>query len=169
MKFLDTYGNDLELTLTDVSISTTAIDLVTGYSTTGGAITAGSSFIFEFTNGSNIVYVWIPVTIGGSKSNPDLIDLTDKNAPSNSIFGQAFTNNPLNNPLTPFNFFDQTDYNQWYTTVVGSKTLLASKFMYKVSVLPTSLAGLTAEAVITTVNWDNGNTNYGNKLCYAST
>lgn len=165
MKFLDTYGNDLELTLTDVSISTTAKDLVTGYSTTGGAVTVESSFIFEFSNGSNIVYVWIPVTTAGSKSNPDLIDLTDKNAPSNSINGQAFTNNPL----TPFNFFDQTDYNQWYTTVVGTKTLLASKFIYKLSTAPTPFPGSTAQTGIQGVNWDNGNTDYGNKLCYAST
>lgn len=163
MKFLDYFGNDLELTLNNVAVSSARKDLVTGYSALG-TFTPATSYIFEFKNGSNIVYVWIPIVTTGESKNPDLIDLTSSSAPSNSINTITITNTPL----TPFNFFDQTDYNQWYTSVVGTKTLLASKFMYKVTTAPADLIIGSLQDDIN-IDWNAGAATYGNKLCYAST
>jgi len=35
--------------------------------------------------------------------------------------------------LSAFNFFDKTDFNQWYTSVSGTSTLLVSNFIFKIT------------------------------------
>lgn len=144
--------------------------MVSGYNFNTTYTSIFAAYIFKFTSNSNNVYLWIPITTSltpanNSYNSPDVVDLTSSKAPSNSL--NTFTNT---SSLASFNYFDLTDYNQWYTTVIGLNTLLVSKFIYKVasyattsssSTVATSLLGLglsTAQSLY-----------YGNKLCYAST
>ena len=84
--------------------------------------------VFLFNSGIHNVYVYIPFTTIISPTYPDLLNLTSPQAPSNSLDGWDG-----NGPLSPFNFFDNTDYNQWYTAVTGTNTVLVSKFVYRIT------------------------------------
>ena len=80
----------------------------------------------------------------------------------------SFSSFAVGSALSTLNFLDQTIYNQWYTAVSGSNTVLISNFIYTVT--STSTAGTTESAITTTMvgmNWDVTGT--GDKLCYAST
>jgi hypothetical protein len=156
MKFLDVYGNDLSLSLTNYGLDKNI--LVTGYN-----ITITDAYIFQFTSGASNVYLYIPVTKDASLTSVDLVDLTSGLAPSNSLanFGDSSS-------LSAFNFFDLTDYNQWYTTVIGLNTLLASKFIYRVANIPNTLINGTASTNLQALSFTQ-TSSYGDKLCYAST
>jgi len=178
MKFLDVYGTDLDLTLTNFALTTDNNALVTGYNipaTSGISISA--AYVFQFTSGvSNVsnVYLWIPVTTSPvpttySLSSPDVVDLISGLAPSNSL-----ANFNDGSSLSAFNFFDLTDYNQWYTTVfMNQNTLLVSKFIYRVSTMPTPTSSSTSGTAGYNLNQlippAFQSATYGNKLCYAST
>jgi hypothetical protein len=128
MKFLDVYGNDLNLLLTDYSY-----DIAAGGFTTGLYSNAPQgAHIFEFSDGTNNVYLYIPTTVASIPADQTQVDLTSPLAPSNSL--KSFTGTGA---LSPFNFIDMTDYNQFYTLTAGKNTLLASKFYYRVSNAPT--------------------------------
>jgi hypothetical protein len=99
-------------------------------------------------------------------SIPDLVDLTNSagQLPSNTL--QSFNGNGA---LSAFNFFDNTDFNQWYTSVVGLNTVLVSKFVYNIA--STSAAATSASATttaFTAINWQGAIATTGDKLCYAS-
>jgi hypothetical protein len=99
-------------------------------------------------------------------SIPDLVDLTNSagQLPSNTL--QSFNGNGA---LSAFNFFDNTDFNQWYTSVVGLNTVLVSKFVYNIA--STSAAATSTSATttaFTAINWQGAIATTGDKLCYAS-
>ena len=132
-------------------------------STTNITITAAAVFLFN--SGANNVHVYIPFTNTQYPDNADVIDLTAANAPSNSLSSW----NGLG-ILTPFNFFDQTDFNQWFTAVDGTNTVLISKFVY--SIASTSNAAGAAYApssTLTTIPWTPAIVRAtGDKLCYSN-
>ena len=65
-----------------------------------------------------------------------------------------------------FNIFNKNNYNQWYTAVTGTNTVLVSNFVYRIkSVLSTTTGTFVSDMV--GVSWPIGST--GDKLCYAST
>ena len=72
--------------------------------------------------------------------------------------------------LSPFNFFDYTDYNQWYTQVMGTDTALVSNFVYRITSV--AAASTTAKATSTSLNALAFSTataaTTGDKLSYAS-
>lgn len=134
LKFLDAYGNDLNLPLTDFVLdnSSIATAFVSGYGTRSPtanvAVTPEAAFTFKFSDGTRNVYVYIPVTTTGNAKNPDMVDLTASGGAVGSfVIGATPT------PLTSFNMLDQTDYNLWYTAVSGFDTILVSNFIYKIS------------------------------------
>jgi hypothetical protein len=109
----------------------------------------------------------VPTTY--SLSSPDVVDLISGLAPSNSL-----ANFNDGSSLSAFNFFDLTDYNQWYTTVfMNQNTLLVSKFIYRVSTMPTPTSSSTSGTAGYNLNQlippAFQSATYGNKLCYAST
>jgi len=73
--------------------------------------------------------------------------------------------------LSAFNFLDQIDINIFYTSTVGSATILVSYFVFKVGVLPTAdAAALTTPfSVVTTTDWNGALATYGDKIGHAST
>ena len=120
----------------------------------------------QFASGSSNVFVYIPIIIGpvAPNNNADVVDLTLTSLVSNSIYNLADGSS-----LSPFNFFDMTDYNQWYTAVNGPNTVLTNKFIYAVS--NTTFAGAVAIAAapastLTAITFNVATT--GDKLCYAS-
>lgn len=135
--FLDVNGNDLVLPLTNFALdsNTNAINFVNGYgfkfSTTNTtyAATLAGAYLFKFSDGTNIVYVYIPVTTSGSIYNPDVVDLT---AAGGAIAKFVIPSAGSAVPLTPFNMVNENTYNQWYTSNVGTSSILVSNFIYKV-------------------------------------
>ena len=83
--------------------------------------------VMQFSLGANNVFVYIPFVSTTSNTNPDIVHLTSSLV-SNSIFNWGNSSS-----MAPFNFLDATDYNQWYTAVTGTNTVLISKFIYAVS------------------------------------
>jgi len=80
-----------------------------------------------------------------------------------------------NSALSAFNFFDMTDYNQWYTIVSGTSapatTLLMSKFIYRITstTSATTPTSSTLATAIAAVGYSASNAlATGDKLCYAS-
>ena len=128
MTFLDRYGNELFLTLSSFSFDSTSTTtgFVSGYATPN--ITISAAAVFLFNSGIHNVYVYIPFTSTSNNTYSDLIDLTSSLAPSNSLAGWDG-----NGALSPFNFFDNTDNNQWYTAATGTNTVLISKFVYAIA------------------------------------
>lgn len=170
MKFLDVSGSDLGLTLTNYALDSSTKSIVTGYNINAAYYSIFAAYIFQFTSGSNNVYLWIPITLSSAPSNNsfnsvDVVDLTSNTAPGNNL--AYFTNT---SSLSAFNFFDLTDYNQWYTTVIGTNTLLVSKFIYRVGTYATVTSSSTAATNLLNLNISSAQSgSYGNKLCYAST
>jgi hypothetical protein len=183
LRFLDYWGNDLVLPLTSFAYDTGAflsnygltsvsgITLIGGTTPTVTAPTAG--FIFQFYDGSNTVYLYIPtITSSSTRTLYDTyyIDLTTSGAPSNSIgnlnLGGA--------ALSAFNFIDGTNYNQFYSVAYSAgarSTLLVSSFYYGVS---SSLASQTTTmgslwTSLTNIDWSTAAMATGTKLCYAAT
>ena len=128
MTFLDRYGNELFLTLSSFSFDSTSntVVFVSGYATP--TITISAAAVFLFNSGIHNVYIYIPFVTTPDPTNPDIVDLTSPLAPSNSLAGWDG-----NGALSPFNFFDNTDYNQWYTATIGTNTVLISKFVYAIT------------------------------------
>jgi len=143
---------------------------VTGYNNVNTTIAAVA--LFQFTSGSNMVYVYVPFSSKSISSNPtasnnlspDLIDLTNSYSLLSSNSLSSFNSNQT---LTAFNFLDNTDYNQWYTSVIGTSTILISKFVYNINSVSTasSTSGITA---LSTLDFGSTVTTTGDKLCYAS-
>ena len=164
MTFLDSAGNELFMPLTAASFDRSAntTGFVTGYPS--NPLIAAAA-VFQFTSGVNNVFVYIPFTITSSTTNPDVVDLTVASAPSNSL--STWTGSA---PLSPFNFFDLTDYNQFYTAVIGSNTVLISKFVYAVSSVSTAQSlAYTPASTLTNLGWNTAVVaSTGSKLCYGS-
>ncbi len=162
MSFLDRYGNDLNLSLTNFAITTSLNSYVSGYSMTGSI---SHAVLFQFSDGTNNVYVYVPFTTTGVTTNADVVDLTSTSSyvPSNSISSYSSSSS-----LSAFNFFDTTEYNQWYTSVVGTSTILISKFVYKVSSALTAVDTGSLATTITNLKFEDTVGSTGNKLCYAS-
>ena len=154
MTFLDRYGNELFLTLSSFSFdsSSTTTGFVTNYATP--AITISAAAVFLFNSGIHNVYVYIPFTTP-DPTNPDIVDLTSSLAPSNSLAGWDG-----NGALSPFNFFDSTDYNQWYTATTGTTTVLISKFVYATTNVtnanPSSGGPGSPGFELTSITWTTG-------------
>ena len=140
---------------------------MTGYGTNP---TSAVVILFQTSSGTNSIYLYIPFTTTASTTNANLVDLTSTAAPTNTLSTWDGAG-----ALSAFNFFDMTDYNQWYSITSGTSTVLISKFIYRVasdanalgsanaqpapaSALTASLSAFTTAASTT-----------GNKLCYAST
>ena len=161
--FLDRYGNDLFMLLNSFSFDNSAntIAFVTGYTTS-----YSSAATFEFVSGNNKVYVFIPFTTNApTNANLDVVDLTAASAPPNNL-----ANWNGNGVLSPFNFFDMTDYNQWYSTVIGTSTVLISNFIYRITNDNNAATTQAAPAsTLTALAWTTAITAAtGDKLCYAS-
>lgn len=111
------------------------------------------------TNGN--VYVYVPFTTSDCGSKADCVDLANSRVPSNTL--QSYAGQTI---LSPFNFFQNTDYNQWYTAVdsANSNTVLVSKFVYKIASAPSGSVD-AIEATFGGLSWNYGT---GDKLCYAS-
>lgn len=123
--------------------------------------------LFQTASGTNSVYVYIPFTTVVSTTNANLVDLTSTAAPTNTISSWNG-----NGALSAFNFFDMTDYNQWYSITSGTSTALISKFIYAVASDSNANAALTAPASTLIGNqaaWTAAVSTTGDKLCYAST
>lgn len=136
------YGNDLNLTLEGASYEAIT-DFVKGYGTRANSPLAPlqGAFIFKFTSGLNIVYVFVPVTTSIT-SNPDLIATSPA----------AITSFAYGNSLSAFNVLDQTDYNQWYSSTVGKTTILVSNFVYNIKTAPAPTT--TYGATIRGIDWN---------------
>jgi len=162
MSFLDRYGNDLNLTLTNFAITTSLNSYVSGYSMTGSI---SHAVLFQFSDATSNVYVYVPFTNSGNSIDLDVVDLTSS---SSYVPKNALSSYSSSSSLSAFNFFDTTEYNQWYTSVVGTNTILISKFVYKVSstLSASDTAGLAT--TITNLKFEDTVGNTGNKLCYAS-
>lgn len=159
MKFLDIYGNDLNLPLTDYAYDSTAATFTSHLYTTSPT----GAHIIKFSDGTNNVYVYIPTTTSAIPNTDQTgIDLTKTSAPSNSLY--SFTGMGA---LSPFNLIDMTDLNQFYTITTATNTLLVNKFYYKVTTGPTQ----SGTNLYTEMNGKSWSSNYktGDKLCYAST
>lgn len=144
----------------DSSANTRAF--VTGYTVDP---TIAAAAVFQFTSGVNNVYVYIPFTTTTTTTNPSVVDLTLASAPSNSLNTWSGTA-----ALSPFNFFDLTDYNQFYTAVIGTDTVLISSFVYAVSSVGTAQSSAYAPAsTLTGLSWTTAVVaSTGSKLCYGS-
>ena len=158
---MDRYGSERTLDLNSMSFDNQQTGFVVGYASSP---TIDAAVTFLFSDGTNNVYVYIPLTTTVSTS-VDVVDLTSTKAPMNALAGWDGSGS-----LTPFNFFDYTDYNQWYTQVIGTNTVLVNKFVYKITatnskstnaqVPGSTLASLTFDASTAAAT--------GDKLCYAS-
>lgn len=84
--------------------------------------------MFKFSDGTNTVYVYIPVTTtADAKNNHDFIDLQQIGEALGSFsIGSGSTS------LNIFNIFNKNDYNQWYTAVTGTTSILVSSFVYRI-------------------------------------
>ena len=166
MVFLDRYGNDLNLSLSSFAFDTNSISLVSGYKlSTGASVSAGA--IFKFASGISTVYVYVPFTastFSTTSTSGDWIDLTKSYTylPSTSLAG--FT---TSQPLSLFNILISTDYNQWYTSVVGNTTILISKFVYNINSVSTATPSSLGTAILA-AGFDGAIGTTGDKLCYAS-
>ena len=163
MTYLDIYGNELFLPLSQISVGTPSFS-VTGYN---GATTDFAT-IFEFVSGANKVYVYIPfITNAQNISNPYIVDLQAATAPSNSLHNWDGTGG-----LNIFNFFDMTDYNQWYSITNGTQTVLINRFIYYIPTTPGTLtltSGTSANANLNNVGFTSADAAItGQKLCYGS-
>jgi hypothetical protein len=176
--FLDVNGNDLVLPLTNFALDNNAIakSFVNGYgfkfSTTNTtyAVTPDAAYLFQFSDGTNIVYVYIPVTTTGNIYNPDVVDLT---AAGGAVANFVVPSSGSAVPLTPFNMVNENTYNQWYTSNVGTSSILVSNFIYKVPAANVA-AAITNQAawqvtMLTNTNWNTALATNSAKLCYAST
>lgn len=124
-----------------------------------------AAFVFTFTDGTNNVYVYIPVVTGDFKYNPDFVDLAQLGEALGSF---SLASSPATVSLSVFNILNKNDYNQWYTAVRGTNTVLVSNFVYRIA----SVAGDTSEPVIDAIfglTWNAVVATTGDKLCYAST
>lgn len=92
----------------------------------------GAALILQFGDASNTVYVYIPVVTTLDNTNTD-ITVVD-----------SFTSFAVGSSLSALNFLDQTIYNQWYTVVSGTNTVLISNFIYKVASIGSALATATS-------------------------
>ena len=160
LSFLDRYGNDLNLPLTNFGITTSMNSYVTGYSLTGNI---SHAVLFLFSDGTNKVYMYVPFSTNADAKSADAVDLTSTSAPTNSLSSYS-----SGSSLSAFNFFDNTDYNQWYTSVVGTSTILISKFIYKVSTALNASDSGNLATTITGLKFEDTVGSTGNKLCYAS-
>jgi hypothetical protein len=129
---------------------------------TGTLKTQTAALILQFGDtAGNTVYLYIPVidtaALGSDNINPDITTV------------DSFTSFALPASLSALNFLDQTIYNQWYTVVVGSNTVLVSNFIYKVAALPSQTTQGAASSAMTAIGWANAISASGDKLCYAST
>jgi len=145
----------------------TATGLVSGYTTTPTTVA-----LFQFNSGSNIVYIYIPFIASSAHApNVDVVDLTSTSSYAPSTTLSSFNGNSA---LSAFNFFDLTDYNQWYTVVSATSapatTVLVSKFVYQISsVSSATTAASTLASTISGLSFLSTNAaSTGDKLCYAS-
>lgn len=107
----------------------------------GTGVTIDAAAVFKFVSGSYTTYIYIGFTTSGQFSNANMVDLTSSKAPANTL--KSFDGS---GSLSVFNFFDQTDYNQWYSQTVGTATtILVNKFIYGIS----SIANADANVVDT--------------------
>lgn len=177
--FLDRYGNDVTLTLNSYTFESSTIltQFVNGYqaSATPSTFTATYVALFQFSNTAMTenVFIYIPFVTGmplSTNTYTDIVDLTTSGnqLPSNTL--QSFSGMGA---LTPFNFFDNTDFNQWYTAAQNSggniSTVLISKFVYNINTV--SGVSSTASTLTNTFNaipWNSLIATTGDKLCYAS-
>lgn len=105
---MDVNGNDLVLPLVNFALDSNnnAKNFVNGYgfkfSTTNTtyAVTLAGAYLFQFSDGTNNVYVYIPVATSGSLYNPDLVDLT---AAGGAVANFVIPSSGSAVPLTPFN------------------------------------------------------------------
>ena len=155
------------MTLTSVSYDSNAA--TTGFVTGYASPAVSAAVVFLFTSGSNNLFIYIPFTTGAISSNlnVDVVDLTSTSAPMNSLEGWAASGGSL----SAFNFFDYTDYNQFYTQVIGSDTVLVSKFVYKVTAITAATSTQNAPAsTLTGLTFTTATAAAtGDKLCYAAT
>ena len=135
---------------------------VSGYSLTGNI---SHAVLFLFSDGTNKVYMYVPFSIDANAKSADVVDLTSTSAPTNSLSSYSSSSG---SSLSAFNFFDNTDYNQWYTSVVGTSTILISKFIYKVSTALNASDSGNLATTITVLKFEDTVGSTGNKLCYAS-
>lgn len=168
--FLDRFGNDLNLTLSQFAFETLGlISFVSGYSTT---LTAAALFQFVNSTGTESVYVYVPFVTGKPASSNTFVDLVDLTTAGSQIQlpSNTLQNLNVNSPLSAFNFFDNTDFNQWYTSVSGTNTVLVSKFVYNINSISgasgSNSSGLTTPFLA--IPWNSTISSTGDKLCYAS-
>ena len=133
-------------------------------------MTLAGAYLFQFSDGTNNVYVYIPVTTNGSIYNPDLVDLTTAGG---ALAGFVIPSSGSAVPLTPFNMVNELTYNQFYTSNVGTSSILVSNFIYKVAAANVAAASSTEAAwqttMLTSTNWNTALASNSAKLCYAST
>lgn len=102
--------------------------------------------------------MYIPVTDTADPTNHDVTTV------------DSFSSFAIPASLSALNFLDQTIYNQWYTVVVGTTTVLVSNFIYKVSSIATAeAAASTLAGTVAGIDWNAAIAGTGDKLCYAST
>jgi hypothetical protein len=159
--FLDRYGNEFTAPLTSFSFTRNGAmtGFVTGYSTTPATVA-----VFQFVSGINNVYVWVPF-ITSTPTGVDVIDLTSTLAPANAI--ESFNGDGA---LSAFNLFDKTDFNLWYALTSGTNTVLASRFVYRITSVSNANAALAGAASnLDGVGFSDAIAYAtGEKLCYAS-
>ena len=146
--------------------SSTTTGFVTGWDAVNSTtnITIDAAAVFLFNSGANNVYVYIPFTQTLYPDNADVVDLTSAKAPSNSLSSWTGIGT-----LTPFNFFDQTDFNQWFTVVVGTNTVLISKFVYSISNTGAAASTPYGPAIsLVSKGWTTAVRSTGDKLCYSN-
>lgn len=102
-------------------------------STFGGttyALNIQGAAVFKFYQSSTAptVFVYIPFTSTGSDSNLNVVDLTQTSKISNSL-----SHYDGNGALSAFNFFDTTNYNQWFVQNIGTEYVLVSRYIYKIN------------------------------------
>jgi hypothetical protein len=125
--------------------------------------------VFQFSDGTNNIYLYVPFTTSGSSDNAAVVDLTSTAAPS--AYSALKNFQITNSSLTAFNILQRTELNQFYTSVVGKNTLLVSNFIFKVASTSTALPsqGTASISMAAIGTWDAQGAIVGNKLCYAST
>lgn len=157
------------MSLSDFSwTADTMTSFASGYRSTPSAITIAGAAVFKYVSSeiSTAVYVYIPVTTAGAATNADVVDLTSAKGPSPSL-ASFDGNGPLS---SSFSFLNLNNYNQWYIQSASTKTVLVSRYVYKVTGvanLQTTASGAASELLASDFSATTA-ASTGDKLCYAS-
>ena len=87
-------------------------------------------FIFKYVSGSHNLYLYVPYILNGDFNYTDT-NLVVEMEQINSFFGAIDLSSAT--PLTAFNLLNQNQFNIFYTSTVGTDTLLVSYLTFDIA------------------------------------